>query len=176
MFTTTPTGKHLALLSGIDLPGDNLRWHHINLLALLNHALTAGPAGSLLRADSAHAGREERNVAVTLIVPHANIGSDDTDPIEIVTQHRSIGSRVGPAEKGVEDTPSTTATEFGVAAVDMPDTLADIVGTGSRTRFGGITTDDIVPGVVLEVPDGTGEETSGDEVEEAGRDDQEVLQ
>ena len=58
----------------------------------------------------------------------------------------------------------------------MPDTLADIVGTSSRTRFGRITTDDIVPGVVLEVPDCTREETSGDEVEEAGRDDQEVLQ
>lgn len=176
MFITTPTVKDLAVRLGIDLPGNNLRWHPINLLALLNHALTAGPAGSLLRADSAHAGREERNVAVTFIVPHANISSDDTDPVEVVTQHGSIGGRVGPAEKGVEDTPSTTATQFGVAAVDVPDTLADIVGTSSRTRFGRITTDDIIPGVVLEVPDCTGEETSGDEVEEAGRDDQEVLQ
>lgn len=58
----------------------------------------------------------------------------------------------------------------------MPDTLANIVRTGSRTRFGGVTTDDVVPGVVLEVPDGTGEETSGDEVKEASRDDQEILQ
>jgi hypothetical protein len=48
----------------------------------------------------------------------------------------------------------------------MPDALVDIIRSGSGTGLGGVTTDDIVPVLGLEIPDCAGEETGGDEVEE----------
>jgi len=60
--------------------------------------------------------------------------------------------------------------------VDVPDTLADVVGTGAGANFGSITSDDLVPGVDLESPYTLGEESGGHEVEETGRDDEEVLE
>lgn len=59
--------------------------------------------------------------------------------------------------------------------VDVPDAAANVVRTRSRTQLGRVTADNEVPLVGLEVPDALGEEAGGDEVEEAGREDEEVL-
>jgi len=50
--------------------------------------------------------------------------------------------------------------------VDMPDTLADVVGARAGADFGSVTSDDLVPGVDLECPDSLGEESGGHKVEE----------
>lgn len=163
----------------VDLPSHNLRGHQICFLPLrghFNHPLTAGSTGSLLGPNPAHTGRDNRDIPVPLVVPHADIGENDTDPVEIVSQHRTIGSRVGPSEQSVEYTPSATTTQFRVAAVDVPDTLTNIIRTGPRSRLRSISTDDVVPSVVLEVPDGARKQPSGNKIKEARRDDQEVLQ
>ena len=60
--------------------------------------------------------------------------------------------------------------------VDMPDGLVRVVGAGADADLGGVTTDDVVPLLLLQGPDGTGEEAGGDQVEQAGRCDEEDLQ
>ena len=50
--------------------------------------------------------------------------------------------------------------------VDVPHTLADVVGAGAGADFGSITSDNLVPGVDLECPDSLGEESGGHKVEE----------
>ena len=58
----------------------------------------------------------------------------------------------------------------------MPEALSDIVRSGPGSSLGGIAADDVVPGVGLEISHSSGEEPGCDEVEEAGRDNEEVLQ
>lgn len=58
----------------------------------------------------------------------------------------------------------------------MPHALTDIVGARAGACFAGVAADGVVPGVILEKPDGAGEETGGDEVEEAGADYKEDLE
>jgi hypothetical protein len=58
----------------------------------------------------------------------------------------------------------------------VPDTLVDVIRSRSGTKFCGITSDYFVPFICLEIPDRSGEETSSDEIEEAGGDDQKELE
>jgi hypothetical protein len=58
----------------------------------------------------------------------------------------------------------------------VPDALADVVGSWTGACLAGVASDDVVPRVVLEVPDCTGEEAGGYEVEEAGADYEEDLE
>ena len=53
----------------------------------------------------------------------------------------------------------------------MPDTLPDIVRARACAGLVCVTSDDVVPGVVLEEPYGFGKEAGCDEVEEASTDD-----
>ena len=58
----------------------------------------------------------------------------------------------------------------------MPDALADVVRSRTRACFAGVASDGMVPCVVFEEPDRAREEAGGDEVEEAGADDEEDLE
>lgn len=116
----------------------------------------------------------ERNFATTLLnVAKTKEDANDEDPVDVVRNDGAVGGRVLPSEKGVENFP--TVVSLWVAAVDVPDTLLNVVGTGARTILGDITTGLLREDVHLEVPNGTGEETSGNEVEEASRGDEENL-
>ena len=165
----------------------------LHALVLLEHALLLRVAVASLEGRrrihlrvglvAAVAGAEAREVlgrvavlAALLEVAHEDEGDDDEDPVEVVGEDGADGGGVGPAQEGVEDAPAAAAVELRVAAVDVPDALADVVGAGARADLGGVTADDMVPGVDLKVPDGLGEETGGYEVEEAGGDDEEELQ
>ncbi len=60
--------------------------------------------------------------------------------------------------------------------VDVPDGLVGVVGARAGADLGGVTTDDVVPLLLLQGPDGTGKETGSDQVEQAGGCDEEDLQ
>jgi hypothetical protein len=60
--------------------------------------------------------------------------------------------------------------------VDVPDGLADVVRAGPGADLGDVAANEGVPLVYFEVADGLGEEPGGDEVEEAGGDDEQELQ
>jgi len=64
----------------------------------------------------------------------------------------------------------------GETYVDMPYTLPDIVRAWPRPDLCGITTNDLIPSIDFESPDSFREEAGGDKVEEARRDDEEVLE
>ena len=59
--------------------------------------------------------------------------------------------------------------------VYMPHALGNIIGTWTRTGLSGVASSQIVPLLGFEVPDGAREKARGDEVEEAGGDDEEDL-
>lgn len=65
---------------------------------------------------------------------------------------------------------------MGVIYVDVPDALVDVVGPRSGSDLCRIASHCIVPILSLEIPDCSREETGGDEVEEACRDDKEELE
>ncbi|KAH3660318.1 hypothetical protein OGAPHI_006904 [Ogataea philodendri] len=67
-------------------------------------------------------------------------------------------------------------TAIQVATVDVPDNLVDVVGTGTRTVFGSVTTGFPVEDKSLEVPNSSGEQTSSNQVKNSGGDAQEKLQ
>ena len=52
-----------------------------------------------------------------LIETHGEESDDDGDPIEIVRKNGAVGRRVLPPEQGVEDSPSSTAVDLGIAAL-----------------------------------------------------------
>jgi len=62
-----------------------------------------------------------------------------------------------------------------IVYVDVPDTLVNIIRTRPRTELRGIHSHYLVPFICLQVPHAPGEETGSDEIEEAGRDNQEEL-
>lgn len=50
--------------------------------------------------------------------------------------------------------------------INMPDTLVDIIGPRAGAKLSGFaTTQDLVPMMVLEVPNGAGEKAGGDEIQ-----------
>lgn len=63
-----------------------------------------------------------------------------------------------------------------VTYVDVPNALIDIIRASTGAELGSLTTNVLVPLLVLKVPDGAGEETGGDEVQEAGGGDEEELE
>ena len=65
---------------------------------------------------------------------------------------------------------------LGLTYVDVPDTLVDVIGPRSGSDLCRIASHCIVPILSLEIPDCSREETGGDEVEEACRDDKEELE
>lgn len=59
--------------------------------------------------------------------------------------------------------------------VDVPDTLVNIIGTRSVSKLISFTTNVLVPLGHLETPDRARKEASTDEVQEAGRENEEEL-
>jgi hypothetical protein len=62
------------------------------------------------------------------------------------------------------------------AYIDVPDAAVNVVRPWPGAVLRGISSGQVVPLLRLEVPYSSGEETSGDQVEEAGGDDQEDLE
>lgn len=60
--------------------------------------------------------------------------------------------------------------------IDVPHALGDVVGSWAGSGLGCVASSQVVPVLCLEVPDGSREEAGGDEVEEAGGEDEEHLQ
>lgn len=58
----------------------------------------------------------------------------------------------------------------------MPHRFSDIIRARTSPHFFSFTANGLVPGVLLEIPDPARKEACGDEVEEAGRDDEEYLE
>jgi hypothetical protein len=82
-----------------------------------------------------------------------------------------------PLSPGLPNYPTLERLKRGrwIAYIDVPDTLVDIVRTSPRSEFCSITSDGLVPGLCLEIPYSSGEETGCDEIEEASGDHQEEL-
>lgn len=59
--------------------------------------------------------------------------------------------------------------------VDVPNDLVDIVGAGAIAQLLGIAANDIVPFLLLKVPDGAGEQTGRYKVEQTSRNHEENL-
>lgn len=60
--------------------------------------------------------------------------------------------------------------------VYVPHALVNVIGTRSISKFCGVTADNLVPFLLLEITHCPGEESSGDEIQEARRNDKEYLQ
>jgi hypothetical protein len=112
----------------------------------------------------------KRKAPILLLEPHRSKANHDQNPVQIVRKNRAVRRRVRPAEKRVEDSPTTSSIDLRRAAVHVPDALADVVGTWTGACLAGVASDGVVPGVVFEEPDCAGEEAGGYEVEEAGAD------
>lgn len=66
-----------------------------------------------------------RHVARNLIVSHYNKPNDDTKPVQVVRDHGTIGSTIGPSEDSVENTPATTTIQFRIAILYMLSTTTN---------------------------------------------------
>lgn len=56
-------------------------------------------------------------MALSFIIPHGEESDNDGNPVEVIGENRAVGRRVLPAEQGVEDTPSSSTANLGVAAL-----------------------------------------------------------
>lgn len=61
--------------------------------------------------------REERPMTILFVVPHCEKYENDHNPVDDVCDDRAICRGVRPAEQSVENTPSTAATNLGIAAL-----------------------------------------------------------
>jgi hypothetical protein len=61
---------------------------------------------------------EEWPVALLLVVAKCDKPNNHSNPVEVVREHAAEGCRILPSEERVENAPSTTAVELGVAALD----------------------------------------------------------
>jgi hypothetical protein len=98
---------------------------------------------------------------MVLLVPHKHKPENHREPIKVIREDGTIGSGIGPAQDGVEYSPSTTTALQGTAAVHMPYTLPDVVRSSPSTHLRCFTSYQVVPGVVLQVPDPTSAESCG---------------
>ena len=102
---------------------------------------------------------------MVFLVPHQYKPEDHRQPIEIIREDRAIGSRIGPAQDGIEYSPSTTTTLQRAAAIHMPYTLPDVVRSRASSHLFGFTTYFVIPSVVLQVPHPASAEPCGNQVE-----------
>ena len=126
-------------------------------------------------------GAHQWKMALRFLVSHEEEHADDSDPIDVIRNDVTVGRGVLPAENGVEDAPSATTVQFWIGElesslgmqgrrsgwetyVDVPDALGDIVRSWTCACLVGISAYCVVPVLSLEVPNCSGEETSGHEV------------
>lgn len=128
--------------------------------------------GSLVLGPGFH----EWPMPLCLFEPQENEEDNHDNPEDIVSDDTAVSGTVLPAKQGVEDTPATTTVQLRIAAVDMPDAVADIVGAWTGSVLGSVAASRLVPGVGFQEPDALGEETRGHQVQETGADDEEHLQ
>ena len=141
---------------------------------LLHHRL---PTNIISRVDRLFLLRlHKRKASVLLLESHRSKANHDQNPVQVVRKDRAVRRRVRPPKYRVEDAPAAASVDFWRAAVDVPDALADVVGSWTGACLAGVASDGVVPGVVFEVPDCAGEEAGCYEVEEAGADYEEDLE
>lgn len=81
-----------------------------------------------------------------------------SQPVKVVGDDRTISGAVGPSKNGVEDAPSTTSIQLGIATIDVPNRFANVVRSWSGTSLSSIASYDLAPRIHFEVPDSLGEE------------------
>jgi hypothetical protein len=121
-------------------------------------------------------------VTVILLVCHGGKLRNDEYPVQVIGKDRTIRSRVVPSNHSIQDSPSSSTVELGVTAlncqqglascervtyVNVPDTPVNIVRSRTISEFRGVTTDNLVPLLLLKEPDGARKETCGNKVKEA---------
>jgi hypothetical protein len=75
------------------------------------------------------------SVSTHLAYTHDRQDRDDREPVEDVGKHGADGRIVRPAEDGPEDLPAMVVElVVGIAAVEVPDDTADVVGAWAVTR------------------------------------------
>jgi hypothetical protein len=106
---------------------------------------------------------------------HERIKNPIDEPVSNVSKDASIGPRVVPSHERVEDTPSVATTALiGVAAVDVPDVVGGVVGSGAGATLGCCIADFAAVDEVLDTPDGARGHTCCDQKQEAGREEKEA--
>lgn len=115
-------------------------------------------------------------MAPGLLESQQDEADDDREPEEVVADDTAVGGTVLPTKQRIENTPAAATVQLGVTAVDMPDTLSNVVRPRARAVLGCITTGGLVPGVRLEEPDASGEEAGRHKVKEASAHNEEDLQ
>ena len=107
------------------------KWHTLDLSLdrlLRDHPLMSGRSGAVAAALVARSlsvvgrsrlglGLEQGVVALDLAEAEDEEGADDEEPVHVVRDDGAVGGRVGPAEDGVEETPSAAAVDLGAAAL-----------------------------------------------------------
>lgn len=63
-------------------------------------------------------GLHEGVAVVSLVEAHNDETNHDGDPVEVVREDRAVGGGVGPAEDGVEDTPTAVVSTLRSAALE----------------------------------------------------------
>jgi hypothetical protein len=63
-------------------------------------------------------------------ISHGQEAQDDSDPVHIVGDNRTIGSGVLPAENSIEKSPSTTTVKFRIAELQNIVSAFEIEGRG----------------------------------------------
>lgn len=113
-------------------------------------------------------------MAVLFLKQHQGQEDNDSQPVDVVGDDGTVSGGVLPSQQGVEDIPTVIC--FRVTAVDVPDTLVDVVGTRAGTVFGSVTTSLLVETVGLQVPDTSGEQTCSNQIKDGSGDTKENLQ
>lgn len=98
-----------------------LGWSFVHLRDTLLSPCLLGLAGaargplsqSWLGMPRAH----ERVVSPDLFETHHDEGGHDSDPVDVVRDHRAVRGRVVPPQDGIEDAPAAAAIELGGAAL-----------------------------------------------------------
>lgn len=106
-------------------------WHSLDLSLyslLRGHGLISVRSGAVAAALVARSlsvvgrsrlglGLEQGVVALDLAEAEDEEGADDEEPVHVVRDDGAVGGRVGPAQDGVEETPSAAAVDLGAAAL-----------------------------------------------------------
>jgi hypothetical protein len=130
--------------------------HRLVLHLVCKHRLFhhRNPTSITARIDIRHLlSLHKRKTPILLLEPHHSKANHNKNPVEVVRQDRTISRRVRPAEQRIEDPPTTSSIDLRRTAVDVPDTLSNIVRSRTGSCLAGVASDGVVPGVVLEEPD-----------------------
>lgn len=63
---------------------------------------------SLCPFKTLHGRINDRNSTTLLTIKHEPIANHNTDPVQVIRDHRAVIGRIGPSKKRVENSPATT--------------------------------------------------------------------